>query len=114
MEIKQRIEQGVLILSVEGRLDHESAEIFRTTASKAIDAGSRAVLVDFGGTTFLASMGIRALILPSQELTQRGGSMAITGLSAELKKLFELAGLYQLFTVYPSVEEGVRSMAPSV
>ena len=111
MNIEEHKEHGVVILSVTGRLDHSGAEIFRATAMSSIENGATNMLVDFGGTSFLASMGIRALIMPSQELSQRGGKMAITGLSPELKKLFEMAGLYQLFTVYPSIEEGVGALS---
>jgi anti-sigma B factor antagonist len=110
MKISEREEGGVVVLAVEGRLDHEAAEEFRLAAMRRIGEGARALLVDFGGTTFLASMGIRALILPSQEIAQHGGKLAVTGLSAELEKLFQTAGLYQLFTVYPSVAEGIRAM----
>lgn len=111
MEIRKRTENGILILSVDGRLDHDAAETFRKTASQHIEDGQTSILVDFGGTTFLASMGIRALILPSQEAAQRGGKLAITGLSGELEKLFAVAGLHKLFTVYPTVADAIGSDA---
>jgi anti-anti-sigma factor len=111
MNIRERVENGILVLEVEGRLDHEGAEIFRQEASRLISAGHRCILVDFGGTTFLASMGIRALILPSQEVAQQGGKLAVTGLSGELKKLFDTAGLHQLFTVFPTLAEAIASDA---
>jgi len=109
MQIHERTENGILILGVEGRLDHNGAEIFRKTAFRHIEEGRRSILVDFGGTTFLASMGIRALILPSQEASQHGGKLAVTGLSGELEKLFTIAGLHKLFTVYPTVADATAS-----
>jgi anti-anti-sigma factor len=67
------------------------------------------MLVDFNETTFVASMGIRALIVPSQAIRQEGGKFAVTGLSAELKKLFDMSGLHQLFKVYPTVADAAAA-----
>lgn len=111
MNISERVENGILVLTVDGRMDHEGAEVFRQEAFRLINAGHRLILVNFAGTTFLASMGIRALIMPSQEVAQHGGKLAVTGLNGELKKLFDTAGLNQLFTVFPSLEEALKPEA---
>ena len=103
MQVTERREGPLVILALEGRLDHAGAGIFQEHALKQIEAGTRSLLVDFGGTTFVASMGIRALIVPAQEMSRQGGRFALTGLSPELRKLFEMAGLLKVFTVYPDV-----------
>lgn len=105
MQIAERLEGNILVLSVDGRLDYAGAGKFQEFTIRKICEGARSIVVDFGGTTFLASMGIRALMVPAQEMMKAGGRFAITGLSADLKKLFETAGLFQLFKVYPSLAE---------
>lgn len=104
MQIHERAEQGITILSVEGRLDYQGAGDFQTKALALVNGGVRWMLIDFGGTSFLASMGIRAIMIPYQEISKAGGKLAITGLSPELQRLFETAGLHKLFTIFPSVE----------
>jgi len=107
MQVSSRKEGPVLVISVEGRMDHVGASSFQSHALEKIASGTRSIVVDFGGTSFLASMGIRALIIPSQELAKKGGRLALAGLSPELINLFQTAGLYQLFKVYPTTQDAV-------
>lgn len=109
MEITETQEGPVCVLAVKGRLDHDGAGQFQDYAVRRVNEGVRALLVDFNETTFVASMGIRALIVPSQAIRQEGGRFAITGLSVELKKLFEMTGLYQLFKVFPTVADAAAA-----
>ena len=62
MQISERKEGQILVIIVYGRLDYAAAESFQEYALRRINEGARSILVDFGGTTFIASMGIRALI----------------------------------------------------
>lgn len=105
MQITERHEGPILVLSVEGRLDNDGAGTFQDLAARRIKEGARSIVVDFGGTSFMASMGIRALMLPAQDMSRAGGRFAMTGLSEQLHKLFETAHLYKLFKVYPSLAD---------
>lgn len=103
MQITERREGSIIILSLDGRLDHAGAGVFQEQALKHIREGVRGMIVDFGGTSFMASMGIRALLIPAQEMSKAGGRMAVTGLGTVLHQVFETAGLLKIFQVYDSV-----------
>jgi anti-anti-sigma factor len=105
MQITERKEGPLLVLALEGRLDHAGAGIFQECALKHITNGVRSLVVDFGGTDFVASTGIRAVMLPAQEMSRAGGRFALANLSPQLTRLFEVAGLLQVFKVYRTVEE---------
>lgn len=102
-------ENDLWILRLEGKLDHEGAKVFQETVDAKIAEGARRILVDFGGTSFVASMGIRALIAPTQKLAQMGGQLAICALSPAVAKLFALAGLQQIFSTYSTIEEAKQA-----
>ena len=72
MQISERKEGQILVIIVSGRLDHAAAESFQEYALRRINEGARSILVDFGGTTFIASMGIRALIVPHKKFPETG------------------------------------------
>ena len=110
MQISERSEGDILILSLEGRLDHAGAGIFQEKALELIRAGHRKLAIDFGGTSFVASMGIRSLIVPAQELSKVGGKFALTGLSPELHRVFELSGLLSIFKVHDTLAEAIASL----
>lgn len=103
MQITERKEGPILILALEGRLDHSGAGTFQECALRHIAEGARSMIVDFGGTNFVASMGIRAVMIPAQEMARSGGRFALAGLSPQVTKLFEVAGLLQVFSVYDTV-----------
>jgi len=105
MNISESQEGPIAVIHVEGRLDNEGAGKFQEYAARRIKEGARSIVVDFGGTSFMASMGIRALMLPAQDMSRAGGRFALTGLSEQLHKLFETAHLYKIFQVYPSVAD---------
>ncbi len=111
MKITGHQDGAITVLSLEGRLDHAGAGIFQEHALKVIGEGARGVIVDFGGTSFIASMGIRALIIPTQEISKLGGRLVLTGLNADLVRFFELSGMKDMFQVYPSVEEARAALA---
>lgn len=105
MEITEHQQGPILVLHLSGRLDQAGAELFQKKAVDLIEAGIRSMVVDFGGTSFVASMGIRALIIPTQDMSRAGGRIALVGLSDQVHQLFEVAGLYSLFKVYPTLAE---------
>ncbi|HWL54806.1 MAG TPA: STAS domain-containing protein [Chthoniobacteraceae bacterium] len=108
MQITQRLAAGpILVLSVAGRLDNVGSDQFREQAMEQIRSGVRAVIVDFCETTYVASMGIRALFIPAQELAKHKGRMVLTGLSRDIRSLFVTAGLMDLFDVFDSVESAM-------
>lgn len=105
MQITERKEGPILVLSLEGRLDHAGAGIFQERALGHIKNGTRSMVVDFGGTSFVASTGIRAIMVPAQEISREGGRFGLAGLSPQLIRLFEISGLLQVFKVYDTVAD---------
>lgn len=109
MKIEERREGRVVVLSIEGRLDHAGAEIFDERVSKLIEAGEKALLVDFHGVDFVASMGLRAIIKPYQALAPAGGRIAVANLGDTIHQVFRMAGIDQAVPIYDSVDEALAS-----
>ncbi len=109
MQITERREGNILVLSIEGKLDNASSDQFREHALGHIRAGAHALIVDFGKTTYVASMGIRALFIPAQELERVKGRLVLAGLNKEIENLFLIGGLLDLFEHHPTVEAAVAN-----
>lgn len=110
MQITERREDALLILHLEGRLDQAGAQIFQERALLAIHGGMHRMVIDFSGASFVASMGIRSLIIPAQEISKLGGKFALTGLNPELHRLFEMSGLLTVFKVHDTMDEAIASV----
>lgn len=62
------------------------------------------VVVDMGGTSALDSTGVGALVTSMRYLRQRRGTLVIANLHPELRRMFQVMNLQDLFEVYDSVE----------
>lgn len=111
MTIHESQQGSVLVLTLDGRLDHTGAPWLEACVNKHIQAGSRSILIDFLGISFLASMGIRALIIPTQALSKLGGRIGVTGLGESTKSVFETTGLSKVFPIYESVDAALADSA---
>lgn len=110
MDITRRDEDGIAILSLHGRLNQASADALHAAAMEAIEAGCRSLVVEMKGVDFIASVGIRALIRPSQAISLNGGKLAVADLTPQIRDFFQLTGLDQMFTVYDSVAEACAAL----
>ena len=112
MEIVRRSENGIPILVLTGRLNQASADALHAAAMEvAGDETSKALVVDMGGVDFIASVGIRSLIRPSQALSMRGGKLAVANLSPQISDFFKLTGLDQMLRVYETVADATAAVA---
>ena len=112
MEIVRRSEDGIPVLVLTGRLNQASADALHAAAMEvAGDETSKALVVDMGGVDFIASVGIRSLIRPSQALSMRGGKLAVANLSPQISEFFKLTGLDQMFRVYETVADATAAVA---
>jgi anti-anti-sigma factor len=112
MEIVRRSENGIPVLVLTGRLNQASADALHAAAMEvAGDETSKALVVDMGGVDFIASVGIRSLIRPSQALALRGGKLAVANLSPQISEFFKLTGLDQMFRVYETVQDAAAGVA---
>ena len=112
MEIVRRSEDGIPVLVLTGRLNQASADALHAAAMEvAGDETSKALVVDMGGVDFIASVGIRSLIRPSQALSMRGGKLAVANLSPQISDFFKLTGLDQMFRVYATVADATAAVA---
>lgn len=112
MEVTRRSENGIPVLALKGRINQASADILHAAAMDlAGNDDCRALIIDMGGVDFIASVGIRALIRPSQAVSMRGGKLAVANLSPQISEFFKMTGLDQMFRVYETVADAAAGVA---
>ncbi len=107
MQLSERREGSILVIAIEGRLDNVASDVFREQTLRHIESGTRSLIIDFSATTFIASMGIRALFIPAQELAKVKGRMVLAGLNPECKNMFLIGGILDLFQAFENVEKAL-------
>lgn len=107
MEITTTNKDNATILSLNGRIDTATAPELEQAINKAIDGGSRKILLDFAGVSYISSGGLRVLLATAKKLKNPGDKFGICGLSPEVLKILKLAGFTSIFSIYPSEGEAL-------
>ena len=110
MDISTRYEGDIPVLVLSGRLNQGTADALHSAAMEAGEQAEKGLIVDMGGVDFIASVGIRALIRPSQSLAMKGGKLAIANLSPKMSEFFSLTGLDQTFSVFETVADAAAGI----
>lgn len=96
MRISVTREQGVFVLSLEGRLDHKGAAKL-DDALQALPGQPSRLVLDMRGVDYLSSMGIRSLITWEKALKRRSGALVLCALTPAASQVLRIAGLLTLY-----------------
>lgn len=97
-------------ISLSGRLDIQGTEEISLKFTALSSSAQRRVIVDLTAVTFLASIGIRALITNAKALQQRGGRMVLfVGDNASVTKTLEATGIDTLLPMFADAGEAEKA-----
>ena len=109
MYLKFEKQENILIATLSGELDHNSAEEVRVKIDDRIDRDNiEKTILDFSRVTFMDSSGIGAVLGRYKKLSNKGGVLCIAEANKNVNRIFELAGLYKVIKNYNTVDEAVR------
>lgn len=100
------IADAAAVIGVEGELDLYTAPRLQEALSRAVDTGHTRVLVDLSRSTFIDSTTLGVLMGSFQRLTDSGGTLVVACTDANLRRIFEITLLDQVFRVFESREDG--------
>ena len=97
-------------IALSGRLDIPGTGEIDAKFSALAASAERRVVVDLTAVTFLASIGIRAIITNAKAQQQRGGRMVLfVGDNAPVAKTLEATGIDTLVPMFASLEEADKA-----
>jgi anti-anti-sigma factor len=102
-----------LVLSPRGRIDHASAEAFKAVLEPHLAASGpgRPLVLDLGAVDYIASIGLRVLMLASRQARAQGGTIAVAALQPLVREIFEISKFTLVFPCFPSVAEALAAPA---
>ncbi|MHA3701540.1 STAS domain-containing protein [Jatrophihabitans sp. YIM 134969] len=100
MEVVEEVDGATLVLRLRGELDMATVPPFRDILSSRFASGEfSTVVIDLGGLTFTDSAGLTILVEASEQATEAGVELALTGVSRQVRKLMEITSLVDLFQI---------------
>lgn len=100
---------GGAVLQVVGRLDMVSSQRLRSTVAEVVAGGRTVVVVDLGGTTFLDSSGLGALVSALKTARQAGGDLRIARLNEQALMVLELTRMTSVLRPHATVEDALAA-----
>lgn len=97
MTITKTMENDKAILSVEGWLDTNSSPELGREIEALSDIES--LILDFDKLEYIASAGLRIIILAYKKLKSMNGEFSIINVSSEVMDVFKLTGFDQNFDI---------------
>ena len=112
MEIDHKVENGILIIVISGRLDAAAAPIAEKEINKALEGEQNRLLFDLSALEYLSSGGLRVILSAAKEIRKREGKVALAALTQYVYEIFEVSGFTAMLPIKDSVAEGLKALSP--
>ena len=97
LQIDLEVKNEVLCVRLVGELDHHSAEDLRNRVTEVLDQYLiKHILLNLGELEFMDSSGLGVILGRYKQITSIGGEMVVCSISAPVKRLFEMSGMFKI------------------
>ena len=110
MEIHTSMAGLVPIAAIVGDIDARTVLKTQETLVPLVQPGSK-ILLDLSRVEYMSSAGLRMLLSLYRQVAGADGSLALAGLSENIKETMAVTGFLRFFTIYEAVEAALAAMA---
>ena len=98
------LDNGIGLIKLGGKLDIIGTGEIETKFAGYCAGDKVRVVVDLSEVSFLASIGIRLLILTAKSVASRGGKMILLNPITEVQHVLEITGIPAIIPIYSQLE----------
>jgi anti-anti-sigma factor len=110
MKLMEEMAEDVTVLEAYGRLDSTTAKEFGDRLAALVQAGRNAIVVDLKDIAYISSAGFRALLIANRATAAKQGKLALCGVIGEVKRLFEIGSLTEMFLICQTQADGIAKL----
>ena len=92
MQVQKTIENDVAILNINGRIVSTTAPVLEKAIEDVLKTENKLIL-DFSGVDFMASSGIRVLLIAYKRLKIQDGLLILRNVNPAVMNVLEVTGL---------------------
>jgi anti-anti-sigma factor len=94
---------------LDGRMDIQGAAAVDMQMN-VVAGSSKFLLIDLSRVSFLGSMGLRSLIIPSQAVTRRGGKVALFAPVPMVEEVLKASRVNEIIPVFHDLDAAVAAL----
>jgi anti-sigma B factor antagonist len=110
LKLMEEVIDDVTVLEAHGRLDSTSAQQFGDRLIALVEAGQSALVVDLKNIIYISSAGFQALLIANRATAESQGKLALCGVIGDVKRLFEISSLTELFLICQTRADGIAKL----
>jgi anti-sigma B factor antagonist len=103
------LDNGVTKVVLTGRIDIEGAREIDLPMS-VVGGSRRAVVVDLSGVDFMASMGLRSLVLCAKAVQSKRGRIVLLAPQTLVLEVIQTSGIDELIPVFGTEAEAIAAV----
>ena len=113
MELQSARHGDAVVLSPRGRIDHAGAEVFKTALAPhlAQSGPGQPLVLDLGGVDYIASVGLRVLMVASRQARAQGGTIVVAALQPLVREIFEISKFTLVLPCFATVADALADLA---
>ena len=115
MDLSPRRFADTVILTPAGRVDHATAEALQQALAPHLERcaeGNDRIVLDFSGVEYIASVGLRVLLLAAKHAKAKNGTIAVAAMQPVVKEIFDISKFTLVLKTFPTVREALAQLSP--
>lgn len=97
------IEDGHIIVRVQGRLDVVACKAFEARLAAHIEAPQPLVVLDFSDCAYISSAGLRSVLIAAKKCKANATALVLAGMNATVREVFRVSGFDRMVAIEPDV-----------
>jgi len=107
MNITERVEQGITVFELKGRIDTQGAVEMDKALQAAVAAGKHKMVLDMAEVSYISSAGLRTLADVVTRNREAGGDLKLVSLSRKVLRVLRIIGFDRFFALYDTLEAAI-------
>jgi anti-sigma B factor antagonist len=113
LQISSAEREGIVILSMKGRLTVGDASQLREQVTEQIAAGNLKLILDLASVDYIDSTGLGSMVICYTSMKKAGGILKLVNLNKRNIELLVLTKLHSIFEVFNDEQDAVNSFFPN-
>jgi anti-anti-sigma factor len=110
-EFRLRVQKGIAILDAKGEIDDYGASVLKTQLNNLIDEGHFRIALNFKDVDFIDTTCLGVLCSALSRVGGKKGEIELFGLKPNVRKLFDVTRLCQIFKIYDTEAEALSALS---
>ena len=108
MEVVEKKQDGICILTLKGRLDANTADEFRGKILQIIEDGTHNIVLDCGGLDYISSAGLRVMLEATKKSKLSQGKIVLCSLRPYIQEIFEVSKFDVFLPLAPTLDDALQ------